>query len=179
MSREIWSFRDARQVVKPGIIYNAAIGVHGAGGGARSAAACLGSREGNLMSEVRPRRRIFQSLVALFAGILATVIPSLLTDSLMHAAGVYPPIGEPTSQGLLAWALAYRIVYGVAGGFVVARLAPSKPMVHALILGGVGVAASSAGAAAMWGYGPAWYPLAVIASAVPCALAGARLNGRF
>jgi hypothetical protein len=54
-------------------------------------------------------------------------------------------------------------------------------MAHALALGVVGLAASIAGAVATWNRGPAfgphWYPLALIATAMPCAWAGGRLRG--
>jgi len=45
----------------------------------------------------------------------------------------------------------------------------------------VGLAVSIAGAVATWNrgpeFGPKWYPLAVIAMAIPCAWAGGALRG--
>jgi hypothetical protein len=38
-------------------------------------------------------------------------------------------------DALFLLATAYRIVYGVAGSYVTARLAPDRPMQHALALG--------------------------------------------
>ena len=40
-------------------------------------------------------------------------------------------------------------------------------MGHALVLGGLGLVASVAGAVAMWDFGPNWYPLALVALALP------------
>jgi hypothetical protein len=84
------------------------------------------------------------------------------------------------ADALFLLATAYRIVYGVAGGYLAARLAPDRPMQHALTLGVVGLAISIAGAVATWNAGPAfgpkWYPLALIALALPCAWAGGRLR---
>ena len=77
-------------------------------------------------------------------------------------------------------ALAYRIVYGVAGGYIAARLAPNRPMAHALALGIVGLALSIAGVAANWNkgpeFGPKWFSLALIATALPCAWVGGKLG---
>jgi hypothetical protein len=49
---------------------------------------------------------------------------------------------------------------------------------HALVLGSIGLVLSIAGAVAMWDAGPAWYPLALAASALPCAWLGGRLQVR-
>ena len=54
------------------------------------------------------------------------------------------------SSALFLVALAYRIVYGVLGCYIAARLAPDRPMQHAVALGVVGVVLSTAGAVAMW-----------------------------
>jgi peptidoglycan/LPS O-acetylase OafA/YrhL len=84
------------------------------------------------------------------------------------------------SNPLFVLAAAYRVVYAVAGGYVAARVAPRRPMAHALALGVVGLVVSAAGAAATWNEGPAfgprWYPLALVATALPCAWAGGRLH---
>ena len=133
------------------------------------------------MSETRPPRRMGRSIGALLAGFLAVIILSLGTDVALHATGVFPPWGQPMAEALFLLATAYRAVYGVAGSYIAARLAPHRPMAHALALGVVGLAASIAGAVATWNRGPAfgphWYPLALIATAMPCAWAGGRLRG--
>ncbi len=130
------------------------------------------------MSETRPRRA-GRSIGAVFAGLLAVVILSLGTDAVLHESGVFPPWGQPMTDALFLLATAYRIVYGVAGGYIAARLAPHRPMTHALVLGVVGLALSTAGAVATWNAGPAfgpkWYPLSLIATALPCAWAGGKL----
>jgi hypothetical protein len=127
----------------------------------------------------RPRR-LGRSIGAVLAGLLVIVILSTATDSVLHATGVFPPYGEPMAGALFVLALAYRIVYAVAGSYVTARLAPDRPMQHALLLGVIGVVLSTAGTVATWGrgpeFGPKWYALAVIAIALPCAWAGARLR---
>ena len=117
-----------------------------------------------------------KSIWAVVAGVLVIVVVTTLVDIVLHATGVFPPWNERMSDALFLLALAYRIVYGVAGCYIAARLAPDRPMQHALALGAVGVVFSTAGAVAMWDAGPAWYSLAVIAIAMPCAWAGGRLG---
>ena len=128
------------------------------------------------MSETQSPRRVLRRLGAVLAGLVAIFILSIATDMAMHASGVFPPVGQPMSGALFLLALTYRIVYGVAGCYVAARLAPDRPMQHALALGAVGLVLSTAGAVAMWDAGPAWYSLAVIAIAMPCAWAGGKLG---
>ena len=123
-----------------------------------------------------PTRRVPRRIGAVLAGLLAIFILSTATDVALHATGVFPPWGERMSDALFLLALAYRIVYGIAGCYVTARLAPDRPMQHALALGAVGVVFSTAGAVAMWDAGPAWYSLVVIAIAMPCAWAGGKLG---
>src|SRR5262249_27011146 len=85
------------------------------------------------MAAVREWPRGWRSAAALLPGFLAVVVLSLGTDQVLHALDVYPPWGEPmhsTSLNLLA--LTYRTVYAVVGSYVAARLAPDRPMAHAL-----------------------------------------------
>jgi len=117
-----------------------------------------------------------------FAGFFATFILSIVTDILLHAAGVFPPWGQPMSNALFALATAYRTVYTVAGGYVTARLAPNKPMGHVWTLGVIGLLAAIAGTAATWDkgpeFGPKWYPLALVVLAIPCVWLGGKLAQR-
>lgn len=121
------------------------------------------------------RNHTLRGVGAVLAGLVAIVVLSTAADAVLHATGVYPPFPERMSDELFALATAYRIVFGVAGSWLTARLAPARPMRHALVLAGIGTVLSIAGAAAMWSYGPAWYSLAIIAISFPCAWAGARL----
>src|SRR6266516_4082849 len=102
------------------------------------------------MSEMHGPRRIGRSIGALLAGFVTVVILSIGTDMVLHATGVFPPLGQPMRDALLLLALAYRTLYGVAGSYIVARLAPDRPMGHALVLGSIGLAVSIVGAVATW-----------------------------
>jgi len=132
------------------------------------------------MNETPPPRRIPKSIGALFAGFVVVVVLSLGTDLALHATGVMPPWGERMSDALFLLATAYRTLYTIAGSYVTARLAPHRPMKHALAGGVIGLALSIVGAVATWDrgrdFGPHWYPLALVATAMPCAWAGGRLR---
>jgi hypothetical protein len=133
-----------------------------------------------MTSTSAPPRRRLRSTGAVLAGFIAIVVVSLGTDQLLHSLGVYPPWGEPMyDTGLNLLALSYRIVYGVLGSYLTARLAPRAPMRHALILGAIGFVVSLAGAitaTTMVDLGPAWYPIALVLTALPCAWLGGALH---
>jgi len=99
-------------------------------------------------------RRVFRSIGAVFAGLLVIVVLSFATDVLMHATGIYPPWFQYMTNSLFVLATAYRSVYSVLGFYITARLAPNRPMLHALILGVVGLVLSIAGAAGDMEQGP-------------------------
>ena len=134
------------------------------------------------MSDTRPTRNIPRSIGAIFAGFAFVLIVTLATDQLLHITGVFPPWGASMAgyDAALLLATAYRIVYGIAGSYVTARLAPDRPMQHALLGGFIGLALSIVGAAVTWNGGPAfgphWYPLALIVTALPTAWAGGKLH---
>ncbi len=117
-----------------------------------------------------------RSFAAVIAGIMVVLVLTLVTDLALHAAGVFPPPGQAATDGPLILATLYRVVYGILGGYVTARLAPARPMLHAMIGGALGFVVSIVGAVATWNkgaeYGPHWYPLALIVTALPCAWLG-------
>jgi hypothetical protein len=123
-----------------------------------------------------------RSIGAVLAGLLAIVVLSSAVDLILHATGVMPPWGQRMSNALFALASGYRIVISIGGCWLAARLAPSRPMAHALALGVVGVIISAIGVivAVVKGpaLGPLWYPLALVAVAMPCAWLGGRWTTR-
>ena len=136
------------------------------------------------MSETQPpRRRLIarpaRIIGAVLAGFFATFILSVATDLVLHATDVFPPWGQPMSNALFVLATVYRTIYTVAGGYITARLAPDRPMGHALTLGVVGLLAAIAGTIATWDkgpeFGPKWYPLALVVLALPSVWLGGKL----
>ncbi len=131
-----------------------------------------------MSTDLQRPRRVLRGIGAVLAGFVAVVILSIATDMALRAAGVFPPLSEPRlyTTPLLLLATAYRSVYTIAGGYLAARLAPDHPMGHAVALGVVGLVAGTAGAVTMWAVGPHWYPLALVALALPCTWAGGFLH---
>jgi hypothetical protein len=131
------------------------------------------------MTETEHPRRTLRSIWAVFAGLLFIFIVTTIVDVVLHATGVFPPWGKPMSDALFGVATAYRIVISIAGCYIAARLAPDRPMAHALVLGVVGVVISAIGAAVTWNkgaaFGPHWYPLLLVAVAMPCAWVGGKV----
>jgi hypothetical protein len=125
---------------------------------------------------------ILRSIGAVLAGFFATFILSIATDLVLHAVGVFPPWGQSMSDALFVLAMFYRTIYTIGGGYVTARLAPNKPMSHALILAVIGLLAAIAGTVATWNkgpeFGPKWYSLALVVLAIPCVWFGGKLAQR-
>ena len=128
------------------------------------------------MLETPPQQRLGRSVGAVFAGLVLIVVLSTAIDAVLHGTGVYPPPGQPMSTGLWLLATAYRLVISVFGCYLTARLAPGRPMGHALTLGGIGVLISLAGTIYAWdkgpGFGPRWYPVGLVVTALPMAWLG-------
>lgn len=129
-----------------------------------------------------PARRRGRSAIALATGLLLGVILSLGTDQILHVLRIYPPWGQTMSDGLFLLATAYRVVYTILGSYIAARLAPDRPMWHAMMLGVVGLVVSIAGAVATWNtqppIGPHWYALLIAAISIPCAWIGGVIRER-
>ena len=122
-----------------------------------------------------------KSARALLAGILTSIILSLGTDWALRAMRIFPVSDEAMTGGLFGLAASYRTAYGVLGSYIVAKLAPNRPMGHALVSGALGFAATVAGVVASWNHpemGPHWYPLTLAATALPSAWAGAKLASK-
>ena len=134
------------------------------------------------MSDTKPPRRILRRVVAVLAGLILVIIITTATDLLMHATGIFPPIGQAMADSLFLLAVAYRTIYGIAGGYLTARLAPDRPVTHALVLGIIGLVLGLAGTVATWNrgpeFGPKWYAITVIIIAIPTAWIGGKLAQR-
>jgi hypothetical protein len=104
--------------------------------------------------------------------VLVVIILSLGTDVILHASGIYPPWFQPMAEGLWILALAYRILYGIIGGYFTAWMAPNCPVAHAVALGLVGELLTIIGVAMNWNkgpeFGPKWFSIALVVTALPC-----------
>jgi hypothetical protein len=129
---------------------------------------------------VKETKTTMKTAGSLLAGLFTIFILSTAIDVVLHATGVFPPWGQRMADGLYLLALAYRIAISILGCYLAARLAPKSAMRHALTLGLIGVVISAAATIITWNFGPAfgphWYPVALIAVALPCAWVGGKLR---
>ena len=95
-------------------------------------------------------RRLVRSALALLVGIVIGIFLSTATDSGLHAIGFAPSPKGRWPNNLLVLATVYRSIYGIVASYVIARLAPIRPMAHSLLAGVMGVLATSLGAVAAW-----------------------------
>lgn len=126
--------------------------------------------------------KILHSIGAVVAGFVTCFVLAILTDVVLVLAGVMPRPEHPElyTDGLYGLIFAYTTVYSGVGGYVTARLAPMRPLQHALVLGVLGMFASTLGAMANWSKatGHEWYPIALIVIAIPSCYIGGWLYVR-
>jgi len=127
-----------------------------------------------LSATTAARPHTLRSMGAVVGGLFATVVTTTAIDLLFHQTGVFSAGPAPLSDALSLLALSYRIVFNAGGCYVAGRLAPANPRGHAFALGALGCVLATIGAITMWDCGPAWYSLANIAVALPCAWLGSR-----
>ena len=72
----------------------------------------------------------------------------------------------------------YVGVYATFGCYVAARLAPSRPMAHAIVLGLLGLAMNVAVSLATWDAHPTWFIVVGLATTMVWAWLGGRLRER-
>ena len=118
-----------------------------------------------------------KSIWAVVAGVLVIIVVTTLVDIVLHATGVFPPMGQPINDALALLATSYRIVISVGAAWLTARLAPDRPMKHAMILGAVGTVLGLVGVVATWnlGLGPRWYPILLAVLAIPQCWVGGKI----
>ena len=124
-----------------------------------------------------------KSIWAVLAGFLVIIVLSVVADTIMEKSGIFPGFEDQSQHGMFIWwmltiALVYRIIFSVAGCYLAARLAPNRPMRHAMIPGIVGIVVSTLGTITMWDKSSHWYPIALIVVSLPCAWLGGKLFAR-
>jgi hypothetical protein len=118
-----------------------------------------------------------KSIWAVVAGLLVIIVVTTIVDIVLHATHVFPPMDQPIDDALALLATSYRIVISIGGAWLTARLAPDRPMRHAMIVGYVGVVLGLVGIVATWnlGLGPRWYPISLAVLAIPQCWAGGKI----
>ncbi len=126
-------------------------------------------------------RRILRSVGAVLAGILVNIVVVGAIEQALRAAGILPPLYQPMTDPQWTLALMNRLVFAVVGGFVTARLAPSWPMRHAIVLGSIETVMSVPFVLINWNkpeFGPHWFALGVVLTCLPLAALGGMLGAK-
>lgn len=114
------------------------------------------------------------------SGFLLVVVLSAFADVFMRM--FFPEAFSPggalqSSLGGIA-TIVYSAVFGVLGCYLTARLAGSRPMLHAMALGAVAFLINLAGFIGSWCASPVWYSLGFLAMILPAAWLGGFLRLR-
>ena len=129
-------------------------------------------------------KSIFQSISTIVAGYLVSAVLTAVTIAVLGA--LFP---ESYTADNIAWVI-FNVIYGCAfaviGGYVVARLAPSCPLVHATVLGLLmaifavvtGYAISTAPPSPEYANQPGWYYPVLTVTVLPSILLGVWLYVR-
>src|SRR5262245_16307309 len=121
---------------------------------------------------------ILRSVLAVLAGVIFIGITHSGMDFLLESLGVFtPPTVRFDTPWMLVTALVYRSIFSIIGCYMAGVLAPSRPMLHAMILGIIGVLLSILGTIVnlQMDLSPMWYPIALVLVSLPCAWLGGRL----
>lgn len=116
---------------------------------------------------------------AVLAGMIFIVLSHTGTDMILEKLGIFtPPDQGFHTTWMVVTATIYRSLFTVAGGYITTALAPNRPMFYATIVGLIGIVAGTAGAIVTipMGIAPAWYPIALVALALPCTWLGGKLK---
>jgi heme A synthase len=122
---------------------------------------------------------ILKSVGAVLAGYLVSAILTGITISVLGA--LFTESYKPENIGWVIFNVIYGCAFAVVGGTIVARLAPSRPMTHAWVLGILmalfagltGYMIASAPPSPEYVNQPRWYYPALAITVLPSILLGA------
>ena len=124
---------------------------------------------------------VARSVGAVVLGFVLIGALAVGTDAMMITTvlpGMYDASGATRSVPLLLFTQLYVGAFATFGCWLAARLAPSRPMRHAIALGLLGLAFNAMGTAARWEQAPVWYHALALALVMPYAWLGGWLRER-
>jgi hypothetical protein len=122
---------------------------------------------------------ILKRIGAVLAGFFLIGFLGFIADTILQQLGVLPiPTEQKFEPGHSLLALSYHLLFAVLGGFITARLAPDRPIAHAITLGILGIVISTLGLIAIitQDLAPAWYGWALIIGSIPVTWLGGELS---
>lgn len=121
---------------------------------------------------------MLRSVLAVVAGFLFIGFFAFGADAVVRSAmpGAFSPSGRVDSVPVLLLVTGYVFVFAVTGCYLTARLAPRNPMMHALVLGVLGLVFNVVGTVAMWETAPVWFHVVSLLLVMPAAWLGGWLR---
>lgn len=128
-------------------------------------------------------QNLLRSIGAVIGGLVLIILLSSLTDAVLEASGIFPSAAEQQRSGfnegwMQGLAIAYRFLYAVLGGYVTAKLAPARSMVHVIVLASLGTVLGILGtlAVASLGIFSVWYLTVLIVTSFLAVWLGGKLG---
>ena len=121
-----------------------------------------------------------RSIFAVLTGFIVIGALSFSADALARRAwpDAFDAAGATRDETVLLITIGYVAVFAIAGCYLAARLAPERPMAHALVLGVLGLLFNVVGTVMMWGTAPMWYHVVSLLLVMPYAWIGGWLRER-
>ena len=118
-----------------------------------------------------------RSVLAVVAGFLVIGVLAFGTGKIVQsmAPTQFDAAGTPTTTMMMLVQLLYVGVYATFGCWLAGRLAPSRPMTHALAVGVLGLALNVPSAIALRGTHPMWYLVVGVVTTMLWAWLGGRI----
>jgi hypothetical protein len=119
-----------------------------------------------------------RSLFAIAMGFVLIASLTLGTDVALRIAvpSLYDATGATQSAPVLLLMMAYIAMYAVGGCYWCARLAPSRPLLHACLLGVLGLVATIGASIYRWDLRPSWFHVVSVALVMVYAFIGGQLR---
>ena len=121
-----------------------------------------------------------KSIWAVVAGFLLLLVLCVVADSLLRAicpAG-FGPSGQLQSWGAGIATIVYSAAFSAASSYLTARLAGSRPVTHAMFLGGLLLLLTLVELARSWHLAPVWFNLCFLGMILPSAWLGGLARAR-
>lgn len=121
-----------------------------------------------------------RSIAAILAGLVGIIAVLLAVDAMVPILlpGAFSGPDGGGAVGVLLLTVAYVAAATMLGGYITARVAPSRPARHALVLGVLVLGLVVTGTAVAWASAPVWYHALSLAFVLPFVWLGGYLRTR-
>lgn len=112
-------------------------------------------------------------VLGVVAGIVFTMLASVITHEILHLCGIMPPIHKPMfATSLVTIELIYHSIYAIIGAIITAWIAKEKAGKAVFLLGSKEAIMWLVGVVLLWNHTFAWYNLTKAALGIPLAIFG-------